>query len=54
MIVVRVLGVQGDVKVLGLKGLVDSKNRPSTTYTLRKYIPQFESIVGVSIVEDFG
>ena len=35
------------VKVVGLKGLAESKDRPSTTYALRKYIPHFGSVVGV-------
>ena len=44
-----VLGVQGVVKVMDLKGLAERKDRPSTTYTLRKYIPQFGSVIGVSM-----
>ena len=33
------------VKVVGLKGLAESKDRPSTTYALGKYIPHFGSVV---------
>ena len=40
-------GGSGVVKVIGLKGLVESKDRPSTTYALGKYIPHFGSVVGV-------
>ena len=35
------------VKVIGLKGLAESKDRPSTTYALGKYIPHFGSVVGI-------
>ena len=35
------------VKVVGVKGLAESKDRPSTTYALGKYIPHFRSVVGV-------
>ena len=49
VIVVKIWGVRGIVKVVGLKGLAESKDRPSTTYTqynirLRKYIPHFGGI----------
>ena len=37
----------GSGKVVGLKGLAESKDRPSTTYALRKYIPHFGSVVGI-------
>ena len=47
VIVVKIWGVVGMVKVVGLKGLAESKDRPSTTYALLKYIPHFESKVGV-------
>ena len=45
MIVVKIWG--GTVKVVGLKGLAESKDRPSTTYALGKYIPHFGSVVGI-------
>ena len=35
------------VKVIGLKSLAESKDGPSTTYALGKYILHFGSIVGV-------
>ena len=35
------------VKVVGLKGLTESKDRPSTTYGLGKCILHFGSVVGV-------
>ena len=37
------------VKVVGLKGLAESKDRPSTTYALGTYIPHFGSVVGVGL-----
>ena len=37
------------IKVVGLKGLAESKDRPSTTYALERYIPHFGSIVGVDL-----
>ena len=35
------------VKVVGLKGLAESKDQPSTMYALGKNIPHFGSVVGV-------
>ena len=37
------------VKVVGLKGLAESKDRPRTMYVLGKYFPQFESVFGISM-----
>ena len=44
----QMLGV-GLVEVIGLNGLSESKDRPSTTYALGKYIPHFGSVVRVSM-----
>ena len=41
------MGIFQFVKVVGLKGLPESKDRPSTTFALGKYIPHFWSLVGV-------
>ena len=49
VLVVEILGGQGVVKVIGLKGLTESKDRPSTTYPLEKCIPHFGSVVGVGL-----
>ena len=35
------------VKVVGLKGLAESKDQPSTTYALGKYNPHIGSVVDV-------
>ena len=37
----------GVVRVIGLKGLAESKEQPSTMYALGKYIPHFGSVVGI-------
>ena len=49
MIVVKISGGRGMVKVVGIKGLAESKDQPSTTYTLGKYIPHSGSIVGIGL-----